>query len=153
MRVFLDTNVWLSATVFSGLCDEILQQCAARGWLYSSKLVRHEAHEVLQRKFPQAPRSRKLFDAVWQAAQLIDDVAQPPDDNDARLVAAATAADMEMFVTGDKRVLRWKHPRGKLYVMRIEPPRRAWQVLFGPMAEHSEGKQPKQIAVARRVAG
>lgn len=132
MRVFLDTNVWLSATVFSGLCDEILQQCATRGWLYSSHLVRGEAHEVLHRKFPQAPQSRDLFDAVWQAAELIDVVVEPAGDNDARLVAAAVAADMDLFVTGDKRVLRWKHPKGIRTVMRIEPPRQAWQALFGP---------------------
>lgn len=131
MKVFLDTNVWLSATVFSGLCDEILQQCAVRGWLYSSKLVRREAHAVLQRKFAQLPQSCGLFDAVWQAALLIEDVEQPTDDNDARLVAAARAAGMEVFVTGDKRVLRWNPPQGRPHAMRIESPRQAWQTLFG----------------------
>ncbi|MDI1268726.1 MAG: hypothetical protein PSV40_06430 [Polaromonas sp.] len=46
-----------------------------------------------------------LFEAVWQEAQLIDDAPEPANNNDARLVAAATAAGMRLFVTGDKRVL------------------------------------------------
>lgn len=53
MRVFLGTNAWLSATVFSGLCEELRVQCADRGRLLSSALIRSEADEVLQRKFPQ----------------------------------------------------------------------------------------------------
>ena len=132
MKVFLDTNVWLSATVFSGLCDEILQQCASRGWLYSSPLIRREAHEVLQRKFARNPQACDLFDAVWQAAQLIDDVEQPTNDHDARLVAAASAAGMEMFVTGDKRVLQWESAQAPVATMHIVSPRQAWQMMFGP---------------------
>ena len=77
MRVFLDTNVWLSAVVFAGLCDDILVQSADRGWLVSSGLVRAEAHEVLERKFPHQPAAIELFDAVWQSASLIADVAKP----------------------------------------------------------------------------
>ena len=131
MKVFLDTNVWLSATIFSGLCEEILLQCAEFGWLYSSPLVRQEAHQVLQRKFARMPHACKLFDAVWQVTQLVDDVAQPAADNDARLIAASTAADMESFVTGDKRVLGWGKTQEALHAMKIVPPRQAWQLLFG----------------------
>ena len=136
MRVFLDTNVWLSATVFSGLCEELLLQCAERGWLHSSPLIREEAHEVLLRKFPQSPNACDLFDAVWQEAQLIDDAPEPANDNDARLVAAATAASMQLFVTGDKRVLGWPGMQGPKDVMRILSPRQAWDVLFGSATGH-----------------
>jgi len=130
MKVFLDTNVWLSATVFSGLCEELLLQCSERGWLYSSPLVQAEAHEVLQRKFAQNRQACDLFDAVWQAAQLLDDVTEPANDNDARLVSAASAADMALFVTGDKRVLGWQTAASPTGVMRIVSPRQAWPVLF-----------------------
>ena len=131
MKVFLDTNVWLSATVFSGLCEELLLQCSARHWLYTSALVRLEAHEVLRRKFATNPQACDLFDAVWQVAQLIDDVAEPADDNDARLVAAASAAGVALFVTGDKRVLGWQSAPKSTVVVRVVSPRQAWQVLFG----------------------
>ncbi len=133
MRVFLNTNVWLSAVVFSGLCEELLLQCAERGWLCSSALVRRGAHEVLKRKFPQARAARGLFDAAWQEAQRIRDVGKPRADNDARLVAAAAAARMQLFVTGDKRVLGWDRVE---IAPRIVAPRQVWNVLFGARAGH-----------------
>jgi predicted nucleic acid-binding protein len=41
VRVFLDTNVWLSAAVFPGLCAELLLELDARGHaLLTSALVR-----------------------------------------------------------------------------------------------------------------
>ncbi len=134
MKVCLDTNIWLSATVFAGLCEDILVQCADRGWLVSSQLVRLEAHDVLGRKFPGQPEAARLFDAVWQSSILVDDVAQPAHDNDERLVRAALMARCDYFVTGDKRVLSWmqKPPEAlALQQLRIVPPRDAWGELFG----------------------
>lgn len=131
MKVFLDTNVWLSATIFSGLCEELLLQCADRGCLLGSPLVRAEAHEVLQRKFPHTPNACALFDASWRAARMVEDIAHPADDNDRRLVAAAAMAGADLFVTGDKRVLGWKAvPQGS-GAMRIVTPRDAWGLLMG----------------------
>ena len=137
MKVFLDTNVWLSATVFAGLCEDIVLQCADRGWLASSAWVQVEAHEVLLRKFPQQPAARDMFDAVWASAQCIDDVAEPADDADVRLVSAAIQGKCAMFVTGDKRVLGWaiKPPKGvALGSLQIASPREAWAALFGTPA-------------------
>ena len=134
MKVFLDTNVWLSAVVFAGLCDDILVQCADRGWLVSSELVRAEAHKVLERKFPQQPTATKLFDTVWYCATLIADVATPASDNDERLIRAAVLAKCDYFVTGDKRVLSWmQKPPNSLVLgqLRIAAPRDAWSELFG----------------------
>ena len=39
MTVFLDTNVWLSATIFPGLCEPLVMACAERDWLLTSPLV------------------------------------------------------------------------------------------------------------------
>jgi len=131
MKVFLDTNVWLSATIFSGLCEELVLQCADRDWLYSSALIQAEAHEVLARKFLQKPDACDLFDASWSVAVRIDDVADPPDDNDQRLVTAAAGAGMDFFVTGDKRVLGWQAVKRAEGVMKIVSPREAWVALLG----------------------
>jgi predicted nucleic acid-binding protein len=131
VKVFLDTNVWLSATIFSGLCEELLLQCAGRGWLLSSELVQTEAHEVLARKFAQAPNASVLFDAAWQTAILAPDVSEPANDNDRRLVTAAAAVDADLFVTGDKRVLDWQSVKRAGGIMQILSPRQAWGVLFG----------------------
>ena len=134
MKVFLDTNVWLSAVVFAGLCEDILVQSADRGWLISSELVRAEAHEVLQRKFPNQAAAIELFGAVWQSASLVADVAKPASDNDERLIRAAVLAKCDYFITGDKRVLSWmqKAPNSlQLGQLRITAPRDAWGKLFG----------------------
>ena len=135
MKVFLDTNVWLSATIFSGLCEELVLQCAEKGWLLSSALVQSEAHQVLARKFPQAPHAAALFDTVWQSAILIPDLDEPADDNDRRLIAAAAAGAAELFVTGDKRVHGWTSVKRAQGLMRIVSPRTAWGVLFAGTGE------------------
>ena len=99
--------------------------CAERVGLHSSLLIQLEAHEVLKRKFPKTPNACDLFGASFQAAQLIVDCAEPVDDNDRRLVAAVTAADMDMFVTGDKRVLGWaleEDTSGNLKLCRLDKP-------------------------------
>lgn len=132
MKVFLDTNVWLSATIFSGLCEALVTECAGLDWLVTCPLVRAEAHEVLKRKFPHMPHAPELFDASWNEALRVPDILDPADDNDARLVAAASAAGADLFVTGDKRVLEWK-PSG---TMRIVSPRDAWIILFAPHLSH-----------------
>ena len=132
--MFLDTNVWLSAVIFSGLCEDIVVQCAERRWLVSSRLVRHEAHEVLLRKFESVPKAPVLFDTVWTNAQLIDDVAEPSSHNDKRLIYAASNSGVDVFVTGDKRILGWVNqpPSGvQLLNMKVLAPREAWVTLFG----------------------
>ena len=126
MKVFLDTNVLLSATVFSGLCEAIVMECHQRDWLLTTPLVRQEAHEVLDRKFAQVLQARTLFDAIWSEAACVADVAKPADDNDARLVSAALAAGVGVFVTGDRRVLG-RRTQGAMQVL---SPRDAWTMLF-----------------------
>ena len=126
MKVFLDTNVWLSATVFAGLCEAILIECHQRDWLLTTKLVQSEAHEVLGRKFPHLPQSLALFDAIWSEATCVQDLDEPADDNDVRLVRAANLAGADVFATGDKRVLTW----GREGNTQILSPREAWMQLF-----------------------
>jgi len=133
VRVFLDTNVWVSAAVFPGLCAELLLELDARGHrILSSALVREEVHAVLRRKFLRHAPALKRFDALWACAVAVPDVAEPFADPDARLVAAAHTADADVFITGDQRVLSWD-PRGSL---RILSPRQAWeQVLISPESQ------------------
>ena len=127
MKVFFDTNVWLSATLFSGLCSELITRCEDENKiLLTSALIREEALQVLTRKFPHRKDAANLFDASWIKAQLVADKIEPANDNDARLVAAAANAAADLFVTGDQRVLDWK-THGN---MRVMSPREAWEFLF-----------------------
>lgn len=124
MKVFFDTNVWLSAAVFPGLCAELLLELDARGHsLLTSHLVREEVHAVMRRKFARHRLALERFDALWACAACVPDVAEPPGDADARLVAAAGAGGADLFVTGDQRVLGW-NPRGGMLIL---SPRQAWE--------------------------
>jgi predicted nucleic acid-binding protein len=126
-NVFFDTNVWLSAAVFPGLCAELLLALDAAGRrLLTTERVRTEAHAVLRRKFARHALALKRFDAVWACAACVPDVAEPADDADARLVAAARAAGADVFVTGDQRVLG-RDAAGA--TLRIVAPREAWRLL------------------------
>ena len=129
VRVFLDTNVWLSAVVFPGLCAELLLELDARGHrLLTSALVREEVHAVMQRRFPRHAAAVERFDALWADATRVPDVVEPADDADARLVAAAGAAGADIFVTGDQRVLG-SNPRGEMGIL---SPRLTWQRVVTP---------------------
>ena len=124
MRVFLDTNVWLAAVVFPGLCAELVIELDTRGHrLLSSRLVRNELRGVLERKFRRHAAAIDRFDSLWACAEEVPDAAEPAHDADARLVAAARSAGAELFVTGDQRVLGWDTGAG----MRLLSPRQAWK--------------------------
>jgi predicted nucleic acid-binding protein len=156
MKVFLETNVCLSATVFAGLCAEILTESAQRNWLVTTRLVQAEAHEVLSRKFPHLPQSMAFFDSIWSEAACAPDVEEPADDNDVRLVRAAQEAGALVFVTGDRRVLSW----GAQGDMQILSPRDAWMrwnqsVLWNrsiTSSVHRTAASQAPVARQRRVA-
>jgi len=61
-------------------------------------------------------------------ASLIKDASASRGDSDARLLVAAAGAGADLFITGDKAVLK----RKSVGAMRIVSPRDAWLILFGP---------------------
>lgn len=132
MRVFLDTNIWVSALAAPGLCEALLKALFESHAVLSSELVWAELAEVLVRKLHFTDEELNRTRALFEDIVLVPDVAEPADNNDARLVAAASAAGAELFVTGDRRVLGWD-ASGK---MRIVTPRAAWIMLFAPHLQH-----------------
>ncbi len=126
MKVFLDTNVWVSAFLAPGLCEELLFRCVNEGVTLTSPLLWSELTEVLERKV--APSSHAMRHAAFLRGltAAIADVPEPAADNDARLVAAAAAAGAQLFVTGDRRLIEWERSGA----MRIVSPRQAWVILF-----------------------
>ena len=125
-RVFFDTNVWVSAIVFPGLCAELLLAThdAGHEWL-TSTTVQREVHGVIRRKFPLHPQALPRFDRLWERARCVADVDYPEDDADERLVLAALRAEADLFVTGDARLLEWERREALLIVA----PRQAWGLL------------------------
>jgi len=128
MRVFVDTNVWVSAIASPGLCDGLLKRLFAGHEVLGSELVWRELASVLARKLRFSQQEIALAREMFSEAIQLADVVEPRKDSDARLVAAAVAGGADLFATGDKRVLEW----GKSGSMRIVSPRDAWIILFEP---------------------
>lgn len=128
MRIFVDTNIWVSAIATPGLCDELLKQLFRNHEVLASELVWRELETVLVRKLRFAPQEVAVARAMFDEGILLADVPVSRGDNDTRLVAAASAGMADLFVTGDKRVLEWNASGS----MRIVSPRDAWIRLFEP---------------------
>lgn len=132
MRVFLDTHVWFAASATTGLCEALLKKLFETNEVLASELAWTEFADLLVRKLHFSNEEIGLARGMFQAAELVLDVAEPADDNDARLLAAARSAGADLFVTGDKRVPGWKSSGP----VAIATPREAWISLFAPHLKH-----------------
>ena len=127
MKIFLDTNVWVSALMAPGLCEDLLFDSCKQGMAMSSPLVWEELAEVLRRKVKAPEPVVAAARVLWLETIRVAEPSEPADDADARLVAAAAASGADLFVTGDRRVLRW----AAAGTMRIVSPRDASIILTG----------------------
>ena len=133
MKVFLDTNVLVSALTTRGLCWELLNVAAAEYSLTLADLVLVELQRILTEKFgmPIALAEsmeltlRELAEIVPSAVALQGVTIDDPDD--APILAAAHSAGATYFVTGDKALLELKQV-GKMHIV---SPREIWRILSG----------------------
>ena len=133
MKVFLDTNVWLSGRFRPGLCAELLEA-----------LVEMDAAILLDDRvfgeFRRIARDKLRVDGITLAraevffrdyAVVVPAASQPaadiPDPDDAWIIAAALAAGADLFVTGDKALLELR----KIGDMTLADPRTAYLRLRG----------------------
>ncbi len=132
MRIFLDTNVLVAAFASRGLCADLLALVFAEHELLVGERLLGELRAVLERKIG---LPRKTLDEIEELlrAQAVDlvrveraaELAVEPDD--AWILAEASAALAEAFVTGDRELLAaaldLPYPR--------LTPRELWQRLRG----------------------
>ena len=129
MRVFLDTNVLVSAFLARGLCADLFRLVLIEHTLVTSEVVLTELQDVLSRKgrLP-APQI-----AAIQAFLRDQPVAPRPaqtlqlglvDPDDEWVVASAFLVDADLFVTGDQGVLACIQPP-----LPIVNPRGCWERL------------------------
>lgn len=129
MRVFLDTNVLVSAFLARGLCADLFRLVLIEHTLVTSEVVLTELQDVLSRKgrLP-APQI-----AAIQAFLRDQPVAPRPaqtlqlglvDPDDEWVVASAVLVDADLFVTGDQGVLACIQPP-----LPIVNPRGCWERL------------------------
>lgn len=133
MRVFLDTNVLISALTTRGLCWELLSRVSVEHTLVVAEPVLEELERVLTVKFRITPERvhkasrgfRELADEV--IAVMTSPIIASPDPNDAPILACALGGKADVFVTGDKALL----DLGEVMGTPILSPRRFWQKLAG----------------------
>jgi putative PIN family toxin of toxin-antitoxin system len=132
VRVFLDTNVLISAFTARGLCADLMRMVLADHELVTSERVLSEFQGVLARRFGYAPQT------IDEATALLreHDVEPTPDElpdiefrdaDDLPILGAAIASGADVLVTGDRDLLA---VRGEVGIA-IADPRRFWAMLGG----------------------
>lgn len=132
MKVFIDTNVWLSGRFLPGLCAQLLEALIESGIdLLLDERVLDEFRRIARDKLgiDQALLARTEF--FFQRHGLVVPAAQAPapgvpDPDDAWILAAALNAGAHWFVTGDKALLGL----GTLGEMAILSPRTVYERLI-----------------------
>ena len=128
MRVFLDTNVLVSAFATRGLCADLLELVLLEHDLVLGRHVVQELNKALRSKLRlPAARARAIVDFVSsEATQTIEHAAPAlvqADPADARVLGEALAAKTALFMTGDAALLEL----GTIENMEIVSPRGFWE--------------------------
>jgi putative PIN family toxin of toxin-antitoxin system len=130
MKVFLDTNVIVSAVTTRGLCADVLRAVLADHELVTSLKVLQEIRCILKSKFSVPDELINeylgLIGEESLPAESEEKLSLPIKDmDDGEIVSAAVAARVQVLVTGDREVQTIKSIEG----MRILSPRAFWEEL------------------------
>jgi len=130
VRVFLDTNVLVSAFASRGLCAEVLELVLLDHDLILGRNVLRELDKALRDKVKlPVVRSIEIIEFLSSEATQIVDKAEPASVNvdaaDALVLGEALAGHADLFITGDAALLRL----AALGALKIVSPRRFWEVL------------------------
>jgi putative PIN family toxin of toxin-antitoxin system len=130
VRVFLDTNVLVSAFAARGLCADLLELVLLEHDLVLGRNVLLELNKALRQKIklPSA-RSAEIVDFVsGEAVQIVVEAAPSGakvDPDDALLLGEAQTAEADVFVTGDAALVKL----GTVGTVRVVTPRQFWEML------------------------
>ena len=130
MRVFLDTNVLVSAFASRGLCAEVFELVLLDHELILGRNVLRELEKALPKKVKlPVVRSTEIIAFVSSEATQIVDKAEPAivnvDAADALVLGEALASHADLFVTGDAALLHL----AAIGALEIVSPRRFWEIL------------------------
>ncbi len=130
MRVFLDTNVLVSAFASRGLCADLLELVLLEHDLVLGQNVLRELDKALREKVRlPAAHVAEIAELVSGETVLLVDKAEPArvkaDADDAQVLGEALAGQAEVFVTGDAALLKL----GAVGALRIVSPRQFWETL------------------------
>ena len=130
MRVFLDTNVLVSAFASRGICADILEVVLLDHDLVVGRNVLRELDKALGEKLtlPAARASEILGFVTGEAAQVVEraePVDAEVDADDALVRGEAKLGQARYFVTGDAALLTL----GVIDVLTVVSPRQFWDKL------------------------
>jgi putative PIN family toxin of toxin-antitoxin system len=128
MKVFLDTNVLVSAMATRGLCADVLREILTSHQLIVSIPLFNELRRVLRQKL-RIPD--ELIDDAIEMLQQDAHFATPStlsdvkirDKDDLMILSSALNGNADLLVTGDKELLNL----GKIQDMEIVSPRGFWR--------------------------
>jgi len=129
VRVFLDTNVLVSAFASRGLCSEIFELVLLDHDFVVGRNVLGELDRALRAKIKlSATRAAEIVDFVADEASDVDHAAPAnadADAEDALVIGEALACRAQCFVTGDGALLRL----ARIDTLEILSPRQFWEAL------------------------
>lgn len=130
MRVFLDTNVLVSAFATRGLCADLLQVVLSEQNLVLGETVLSELSDVLRRKMGVPSEVIDETEAFLRREAVIAPEAVDPglelrDEDDVTVLGEAMAGGADVLVTGDRDLLDVASES----TLRILSPRGFWELL------------------------
>jgi uncharacterized protein len=132
VRVFLDTNVLVSAFMARGLCADLMRLLLAEHEVITGEVNLAELRRVLIDRFGASTSiassvENQLRDQTIVAKPRATSAIPVRDPDDAWVLASALASDAEMLVTGDQDLLSI----ASSVSLPIVTPRVAWELLRG----------------------
>ena len=134
MRVFLDTNVLVSAYAARGLCADAMRVVLAEHELIVGQVVLEELERILAGKLHLTPEVVQdiIISLREHPVQPKPESAGPipvRDPDDAWVLASAMEARADVLVTGDSHLLEIA---SEVQDLRIASPRGFWELLRNP---------------------
>ena len=132
MKVFLDTNVLVSAFITRGLCADIFRMILSEHNLILCTYVLAELEDVLKRKIDLPDRQITSILHYLRTFEIIANHTPPTninlrDKNDIPVISAALNSHSDIVVTGDKDLLEVSEKYG----IKIVDPRTFFQMIKG----------------------
>lgn len=134
MRVFLDTNVLVSAYATRGLCADLLRLVLTEHEMVTAEVVLEELDRILGGKMrlpTGAVQEIVSFLRQYPVEPKPERASETPvrDEDDAWVLASALRAGADVLVTGDRDLL---DIAGQVTELRIVHPRGFWELHRGP---------------------
>ena len=132
MRVFLDTNVIVSATATRGLCADMFREVLLSHELIVSEPLLTEVSRVLSAKFGASAEMIESVIRILKQDTIFSQPLDPPDvtindRDDLLILASALTGRAEVLVTGDSELLTLS----SIYNLEIISPRQFWEKIVG----------------------